>query len=107
MAILFGSFPKLVKNSLFNSLNSSPNFGRKYVGYVNFKSKDTSKNLFKFDFLMLGEGYNNNHHKHSSSPNFGGVRWHEIDITYKIMQLLNLLGIIQLKPSFLVLKREV
>ena len=37
----------------------------------------------------MGEGYHNNHHKHSSSPNFGGVRWHEIDVTYKIMQLLH------------------
>ena len=55
----------------------------------------------------MGEGYHNNHHKHSSSPNFGGVRWHEIDVTYKIMQFLNLLGIIHLKPSPLVIKREV
>lgn len=76
-------------------------------GYVNFKSKDTSKNLFKFDFLMMGEGYHNNHHKHSSNPNFGGVRWHEIDVTYKIMQFLNFVGIIHLKPIPLVLKREV
>ena len=76
-------------------------------GYVNFKSKDTSKNLFKFDFLMMGEGYHNNHHKHSSNPNFGGVRWHEIDVTYKIMQLLNFAGVIHLKPIPLVLKREV
>ena len=40
-------------------------------GYVNFKVKDTSKNLFRFDFLMMGEGYHNNHHKHASRANFG------------------------------------
>ena len=37
-------------------------FGHIY-GYVNFKMKNTSKNLFRFDFLMMGEGYHNNHHK--------------------------------------------
>ena len=36
-------------------------FGHIY-GYVNFKVNDTSKNLFRFDWLML-EGYHNNHHK--------------------------------------------
>ena len=29
---------------------------------------------------MLGEGYHNNHHKFGGRANFGGVRWHEIDV---------------------------
>jgi stearoyl-CoA desaturase (delta-9 desaturase) len=66
-------------------------------GYMNFKLKDTSKNFLPFDFLMMGEAYHNNHHKRSSNPNFGGVRWHEIDPTYIIMKVLNRLGIIHLK----------
>jgi stearoyl-CoA desaturase (delta-9 desaturase) len=66
-------------------------------GYMNFQLKDTSKNFLPFDFLMMGEAYHNNHHKRSSNPNFGGVRWHEIDPTYIIMKVLNRLGIIQLK----------
>jgi stearoyl-CoA desaturase (delta-9 desaturase) len=70
-------------------------FGHTY-GYVNYKMKNTSKNLFHFDFLMMGEGYHNNHHKHASSANFG-VKWHEIDITYLIIRMLDFLGIIQLK----------
>ena len=56
---------------------------------------------------MMGEGYHNNHHKHSTRANFGGVRWHEIDITYKIMQFLHLIGLIDLKPNVVVVKREV
>lgn len=76
-------------------------------GYVNFKSKDTSKNLLPFDFLMMGEGYHNNHHKHASRANFGGVRWHELDITFKIMQVLHALRIIKLKPMPLVVRRDV
>ena len=66
-------------------------------GYVNFKVKDTSKNFLPFDFLMMGEAYHNNHHKRSGNPNFGGVRWHEIDPTYLIMKLLHRLGVIQIK----------
>lgn len=66
-------------------------------GYINFKVKDTSKNFLPFDFLMMGEAYHNNHHKRSGNPNFGGVRWHEIDPTYIIIKILNRLNIIQLK----------
>jgi stearoyl-CoA desaturase (delta-9 desaturase) len=65
-------------------------------GYVNFKVSDTSKNLLPFDFLMMGEGYHNNHHKHASNPNFGGVRWHEIDPTYFIMLGLAKLRLIRI-----------
>ena len=70
-------------------------FGHIY-GYVNYKMTNTSKNLFRFDFLMMGEGYHNNHHKHASSANFG-VKWHEIDITYLIIRVLDFFGLIKLK----------
>jgi stearoyl-CoA desaturase (delta-9 desaturase) len=46
---------------------------------------------------MMGEGYHNNHHKYANSPNFG-VKWYEIDITYLIIKVLNVLKVIQLKP---------
>ena len=36
-------------------------FAHKY-GHANFETDNTSKNLFKVDLLMLGEGYHNNHH---------------------------------------------
>ena len=68
-------------------------------GYVNFKVNDTSKNLLPFDFLMMGEGYHNNHHKYGTRANFGGVRWHEIDPTYVIMKVLNFVKIIKIKDS--------
>lgn len=70
-------------------------FAHKY-GYINFKVSDTSKNLFHFDWLMMGEGYHNNHHKYGGRPNFGGVRWHEIDFTYVIMVILEKLKIIKM-----------
>lgn len=70
-------------------------FAHKY-GYINFKVSDTSKNFLPFDFLMMGESYHNNHHKHGSRANFGGFRWHEIDPTYLVIRLLDKVGVIQL-----------
>ena len=81
-------------------------FGHIY-GYVNFKVSDTSKNLFHFDWLMMGEGYHNNHHKFGGRANFGGVRWHEIDVTYLIMLVLQKFGWIKLKPVIATRKREI
>jgi len=68
-------------------------------GYTNYKVSDTSKNLLPFDFLMMGEGYHNNHHANSGSANFGGVKWHEIDPTYCIMVVLDKLKLIKIKRS--------
>jgi stearoyl-CoA desaturase (Delta-9 desaturase) len=70
-------------------------FAHKY-GYRNFEVGDTSKNFLPVDFLMMGESYHNNHHKYGSRPNFGGIRWHEIDPTYQVIRLLDKLNVIQI-----------
>ncbi len=69
-------------------------FAHKY-GYINFKLKNTSKNLLFIDVFMLGESYHNNHHKRPSSVNFG-KRWHEIDPVYPIIRLMAWMRIIKL-----------
>jgi stearoyl-CoA desaturase (delta-9 desaturase) len=56
---------------------------------------------------MLGEGYHNNHHKFGGRANFGGVRWHEIDVTYMIMLLLEKLGWIKMNRVMATPKREI
>lgn len=71
-------------------------FAHKY-GNVNFETDNTSKNLFKVDVLMMGEGYHNNHHKFPSRINFAAKKG-EIDFCYPVIVLLNRLGIIQTKP---------
>lgn len=68
------------------------------VGYVNFKVNDTSKNLLPVDFLMLGEGYHNNHHKYGGRANFG-IKWHEFDPTYPVIYFFNFIGIVKLKKQ--------
>jgi len=73
-------------------------FAHKY-GYRNFEVSDTSMNFLPFDFLMMGESYHNNHHKHGSRANFGGIRWHEIDPTYIAIWVFNKLGIIRIAKT--------
>jgi len=70
-------------------------FAHKY-GYTNYDVKDTSKNMLPVDFLMFGESYHNNHHKHGSDPNFG-KKWFEIDPAYILIRIMNAIGIIKLK----------
>jgi stearoyl-CoA desaturase (Delta-9 desaturase) len=75
-------------------------FAHKY-GYINFKLKNTSMNLFFVDIFMLGESYHNNHHKHPSSINFGN-RWFEIDPMYPLIRFFNRIGIITITKPLVV-----
>lgn len=69
--------------------------GHKY-GYSNFENNDKSKNSLLLDVLMLGELFQNNHHKLPNRPNFA-VKWYEFDPTFPIVKLLHATGIIKLK----------
>ena len=71
-------------------------FAHKF-GYRNFEVGDTSRNFLPFDFLMMGESYHNNHHKHGARANFGGIRWHELDPTYLTIWVMDKIGIIRLR----------
>jgi stearoyl-CoA desaturase (Delta-9 desaturase) len=68
--------------------------GHKY-GYRNFDNGDLSRNTLVFDFLTVGELFQNNHHKFGMSPNFA-VRWFEIDPSYQVMRVFAALGIIDM-----------
>jgi stearoyl-CoA desaturase (Delta-9 desaturase) len=72
-------------------------FAHKY-GYRNFKMSNASRDLLPFDFLMLGEGYHNNHHKFASRPNFG-FKWYEFDLVYQVARILNFFGVIQFRKK--------
>lgn len=71
--------------------------GHKY-GYQNFDNQDESKNSLIFDFLMMGELFQNNHHKRPNSINFGS-KWFEVDPTYPVIKLLNKLKIIEIRKK--------
>jgi len=69
--------------------------GHKY-GYSNFDNHDKSKNSLIFDFFMLGELFQNNHHKLPNRVNFG-AKWYEVDPVYPIIKFLHWVRIIRLK----------
>ena len=69
--------------------------GHKY-GYSNYDNDDHSKNMLPLDFLMLGELFQNNHHKKPNDPNFA-KKWFELDPTYPIIRTLHFLRIIRLR----------
>lgn len=68
------------------------------IGYINFKMKDTSRNLFPVDFLMWGEGLHNNHHKFSGRANFGWKKF-EVDPLYVIIKFLDKVNVIKLRKT--------
>lgn len=68
--------------------------GHKY-GYANFDNGDKSKNSEPWGLIMLGELFQNNHHKFPQSPKFS-KRWFEIDPTYYIMIMMNWVGMIKI-----------
>ena len=69
------------------------------IGYRNFKElKDNSKNTLPVDLLMMGELYQNNHHKRPKNRNFA-YRWFEIDLGFIFASLLQKLNVIQLNKG--------
>jgi stearoyl-CoA desaturase (Delta-9 desaturase) len=73
--------------------------GHRY-GYRNFSTNDASRNALPFDFLTLGELFQNNHHRASSRLNFAARRF-EIDPTYAVLRVLAWLRVIELRPAAL------
>jgi stearoyl-CoA desaturase (delta-9 desaturase) len=71
-------------------------FGHK-LGYSNYDNGDHSKNTTPWGFVMMGELFQNNHHKYKESANFA-QKWFEFDTTYLVMKVLHYIGIIKLKP---------
>jgi stearoyl-CoA desaturase (delta-9 desaturase) len=68
------------------------------LGYRNFDNGDASRNTLVFDFVTLGELFQNNHHKYAMSPNFA-VRRFELDPTYVVMRVLNAIGVIDMRGA--------
>jgi stearoyl-CoA desaturase (Delta-9 desaturase) len=71
--------------------------GHKY-GYRNFATRDQSRNVLFWDVVTLGELFQNNHHRHGTSPNFA-QRAFEWDPAYGFVRLLGVLGIADLSSK--------
>jgi stearoyl-CoA desaturase (delta-9 desaturase) len=55
-------------------------------------SRDESRNNFVFGVLAMGEGWHNNHHAFPTSARHG-LRWWQIDFSYYLIRLLELVGL--------------
>lgn len=71
--------------------------GHKY-GYSNYENDDHSKNSLPVDFLMLGELFQNNHHKSPNSLNFA-KKWYEFDPSYPVIKLMHHLKVITVRKE--------
>lgn len=78
--------------------------GHKY-GYANYTNGDHSKNSEPWGIFLLGELFQNNHHKDGSNPNFAR-KWFELDPTFLVMKGLNAIGIIKMKKPMVVVSLE-
>ncbi len=72
-------------------------YAHKY-GHINYPAENTSRNLFKVDWLMLGEGYHNNHHMFPTKSNFASKRG-EFDFCYPFIYMFGKLRIIKTRAS--------
>jgi stearoyl-CoA desaturase (delta-9 desaturase) len=58
-----------------------------------YKTRDSSRNNLFVALITLGEGWHNNHH-HCQTAARQGFFWWEIDISYYVIRLLGLLGLV-------------
>ena len=63
-------------------------FGRR-----RYETGDQSRNSWLLALLTSGEGWHNNHHHYQSSVR-QGFRWWQIDVTYYLLRLLALTGLV-------------
>lgn len=71
--------------------------GHKY-GYQNYDNGDHSHNSEPWGVLLMGELFQNNHHKYPTSANFA-KKWFEFDPSFQILRLLDRMKIIHLIPA--------
>ena len=93
-AYFFGMMSHPVQGGIVNALGHS-------VGSRNFDTPDNSRNNHFAAWLILGEGFQNNHHQYPGSATFS-YRRHEIDLGYVACVGLEKLGLVEIKRAFLI-----
>jgi len=58
-----------------------------------YATEDDSRNNWLLALLTTGEGWHNNHHHYQSSAN-QGFRWWEVDVTYYVLRVLEMCGVV-------------
>ena len=63
------------------------------MGRRRFATRDDSRNSFLLAVVTFGEGWHNNHH-HRPGSSRQGLVWWEIDVSYYVLRLLSLFGLV-------------
>lgn len=63
-------------------------------GGTRYETGDTSRNNFVLSLITMGEGWHNNHHFYQSTAN-NGFFWWEIDLTFYILKVLSVFGVVR------------
>ena len=58
-----------------------------------YDTPDTSRNSAVVALITSGEGWHNNHHRYPWAAR-QGFRWWQIDVTYYVLRLFSLVGIV-------------
>jgi fatty-acid desaturase len=62
------------------------------LGYRNYETTDGSRNHWLVAIVAYGEGWHNNHHADQRAAAHGH-QWWEMDMTYNVVQLLEMVGL--------------
>jgi len=73
---------------LWNAGSSIVTFAHMYGNNDNGHEYDARNNA-PLAYLVWGEGWHDNHHHKPLSPNFGGDRWWQFDISYFFIRILS------------------
>lgn len=87
IALVAGLLSHIVQGAIINY------FGHAWGGR-NFDTDDNSRNNHPAAWLVLGEGFQNNHHRYPSSARFS-YRRREIDLGYGVCRALEAVGVLQ------------
>lgn len=69
-----------------------------WFGYRNHDTADASRNTLPFDFVTLGELFQNNHHTRGARANFAH-RWFEVDPAWLAIRVFAWLGVLKLRAE--------
>ena len=97
-ALQMGVWGFCVSTTLLFHGTASINSLAHLIGKRVWPTKDKSKNSFLLALITLGEGWHNNHHWCPGTVR-QGFRWWEIDISYYVLRLLAVFGLVhELRP---------
>jgi stearoyl-CoA desaturase (delta-9 desaturase) len=79
-------------------------FGHR-IEYRNFELPDDSRNNTFVAWTVMGEGYQNNHHRYPRSARFS-ARWWEVDPGYGLCRVGELFGVLRINRQTLLPRRS-